>query len=168
LDEIPIKLKNPRFIEPFELLTEMFGVPKYNELDPTPILAFTYSFFFGFMLTDFLYGLIIATVAALLVKGHKKLNDGTYKFSNVLIWSAFFTIVMGALFGSYFGDAPQRAGINVPALLDPLRGALTVLGLALAIGLIHLFVGYTLGFIVKFRNGEVKDAIFDQLSWMLI
>ncbi|KPU64041.1 ATP synthase subunit I [Thermococcus sp. EP1] len=167
-DEIPIKLKNPRFIEPFELLTEMFGVPKYNELDPTPVLAFTYSFFFGFMLTDFLYGLIIATVAALLIKGHKKLNDGTYKFSNVLVWSAFFTIVMGVLFGSYFGDALQRAGINVPALLDPLRGALTVLGLALAIGLIHLFVGYTLGFIVKFRNGEVKDAIFDQLSWMLI
>lgn len=167
-DEIPIKLKNPRFIEPFELLTEMFGVPKYNELDPTPVLAFTYSFFFGFMLTDFLYGLIIAIVAALLIKGHKKLNDGTYKFSNVLVWSAFFTIVMGVLFGSYFGDALQRAGINVPALLDPLRGALTVLGLALAIGLIHLFVGYTLGFIVKFRNGEVKDAIFDQLSWMLI
>ncbi|RLF79441.1 V-type ATP synthase subunit I, partial [Thermococci archaeon] len=99
---------------------------------------------------------------------HKKLNDGTYKFSNILVWSAFFTTVMGVLFGSYLGDALQRAGLNVPALLDPMRGALMVLGLALAIGLIHLFIGYTLGFIVKFRNGEVKDAVFDQLSWMLI
>jgi len=168
LDEIPIKLKNPKFIESFEMLTEMFGVPKYNELDPTPVLAFTYSFFFGFMLTDFVYGLIIAIIASLLIKGHKKLNDGTYKFSNILVWSAFFTTVMGVLFGSYLGDALQRAGLNVPALLDPMRGALMVLGLALAIGLIHLFIGYTLGFIVKFRNGEVKDAVFDQLSWMLI
>jgi len=168
LDEIPIKLKNPKFIESFEMLTEMFGVPKYNELDPTPVLAFTYSFFFGFMLTDFVYGLIIAVIASLLIKGHKKLNDGTYKFSNILVWSAFFTTVMGVLFGSYLGDALQRAGLNVPALLDPMRGALMVLGLALAIGLIHLFIGYTLGFIVKFRNGEVKDAVFDQLSWMLI
>lgn len=168
LDEIPVKLKNPKFIEPFEMLTEMFGVPKYNELDPTPILAFTYSFFFGFMLTDFMYGLIIAVVAALLTMGHKKLNDGVYKFSNVLLWSAFFTIVMGILFGSYFGDAFQRAGINVPALLDPMRGALVVLGLALAIGLLHLFIGYTLGFIVKVKNKETVNAVLEQLPWMLI
>jgi len=168
LDEIPVKLKNPKFIEPFEMLTEMFGVPKYNELDPTPILAFTYSFFFGFMLTDFMYGLIIAVVATLLTMGHKKLNDGVYKFSNILLWSAFFTIVMGILFGSYFGDAFQRAGINVPALLDPMRGALVVLGLALAIGLLHLFIGYTLGFIVKIKNKETANAVLEQLPWMLI
>ncbi|EHR79566.1 V-type ATP synthase subunit I [Thermococcus litoralis DSM 5473] len=168
LDEIPVKLKNPKFIEPFEMLTEMFGVPKYNELDPTPILAFTYSFFFGFMLTDFMYGLIIAVVAALLTMGHKKLNDGVYKFSNILLWSSFFTIVMGILFGSYFGDAFQRAGINVPALLDPMRGALVVLGLALAIGLLHLFIGYTLGFIVKIKNKETANAVLEQLPWMLI
>jgi len=168
LDEIPVKLKNPKFIESFEMLTEMFGVPKYNELDPTPILAFTYSFFFGFMLTDFMYGLIIAIVAALLTMGHKKLNDGVYKFSNILLWSAFFTMVMGILFGSYFGDAFQRAGINVPALLDPMRGALVVLGLALAIGLLHLFIGYTLGFIVKIKNKETVNAVLEQLPWMLI
>ncbi|WP_175059953.1 V-type ATP synthase subunit I [Thermococcus sp. 2319x1] len=168
LEEIPVKLKNPKFIEPFEMLTEMFGVPKYNELDPTPILAFTYSFFFGFMLTDFMYGLIIAVVATLLTMGHKKLNDGVYKFSNILLWSAFFTIVMGILFGSYFGDALQRAGINVPMLLDPMRGALVVLGLALAIGLLHLFIGYTLGFIVKIKNKETANAVLGPLPWMLI
>ncbi|USS41245.1 V-type ATP synthase subunit I [Thermococcus aggregans] len=168
LDEIPIKLKNPKFIEPFEMLTEMFGVPKYNELDPTPILAFTYSFFFGFMLTDFMYGLIIAIVAALLAMGHKKLNDGVYKFSNILLWSAIFTMVMGILFGSYFGDAFQRVGINVPALLDPMRGALVVLELALVIGLLHLFIGYTLGFIVKVKNKEITNAVLEQLPWMLI
>lgn len=168
LDEIPVKLKNPKFIEPFEMLTEMFGVPKYNELDPTPILAFTYSFFFGFMLTDFMYGLIIAIVAALLIMGHKKLNDGVYRFSNILLWSALFTMVLGVLFGSYFGDAFQRAGINVPAMLDPMREALIVLGLALAIGLLHLFIGYTLGFIVKVKNKETVSAVLEQLPWMLI
>ncbi|AIF70256.1 hypothetical protein PAP_09400 [Palaeococcus pacificus DY20341] len=172
LDDIPIKLKNPGWAKPFELLTEMFGVPKYNEFDPTPILAFTYSFFFGFMLTDFMYGLLIGVIAALLVKGHKHLEDGTYQFSKILLWSAVFTMIMGVVFGSYFGDALQKVGnvlgFNVPMAIDAMRGALTVLIIALVIGLIHLFIGYTMGFIVKLRNGEVKSALTEQLSWMLI
>ncbi|ASJ01900.1 V-type ATP synthase subunit I [Thermococcus profundus] len=176
LDEIPIKLRNPGWARPFEMLTEMYGMPKYNEIDPTPIIAFTYSFFFGFMLTDFLYGLIVGIVAALLVKGHKKFDDGTYKFSYTLLWSSFFTMLMGALFGSFFGNALDIVGASLTGnpnfamwrITDPLKDPMFVLILALAIGLAHLFVGYTLGFIVKWKNGEKKGALFDQLSWMLI
>ncbi|ADT84676.1 V-type ATP synthase subunit I [Thermococcus barophilus] len=168
LEEVPIKLKNPKFIAPFEMLTEMFGVPKYNEIDPTPILAFTYSFFFGFMLTDFMYGLLIGTVAALLVKGHKHLKDGTWKFANILLWSAFFTMLMGIFFGSYFGNILDLAGFHVWRKLDAMRDALIVLEIALAIGIFHLFIGYTLGFIVKLKNRQIKEAVLEQLSWMLI
>ncbi len=168
LEDIPIKLKNPGWARPFEMLTEMYGVPKYDEIDPTPIITFTYSFFFGFMLTDFMYGLIIAIIAALLVKGHKKFNDGTYKFSYTLLVSSFFTMIMGAIFGSYFGNALDLAGFTVPRVWDTFRDALVVLQLALAIGLAHLFTGYTIGFIVKLKNGDKKGAFLDQLSWMLI
>ncbi len=168
LDEIPIKLKNPGWARPFEMLTEMYGVPKYDEIDPTPIITFTYSFFFGFMLTDFMYGLIIAIIAALLVKGHKKFNDGTYKFSYTLLISSFFTMIMGAIFGSYFGNALDLAGFTVPRVWDTFKDALVVLQLALAIGLAHLFLGYTVGFIVKLKNGDKKSALLDQLPWMLI
>ena len=168
LDEIPIKLKNPGWARPFEMLTEMYGMPKYNEVDPTPIITFTYSFFFGFMLTDFMYGLIIGIIAALLVKGHKKFNDGTYKFAYTLIWSAFFTMVMGVIFGSYFGNALDMAGFTVPRVWDTFRDALVVLQLALAIGIAHLFTGYTVGFIVRFKNGDRAGAVTEQLSWMLI
>ncbi|NJE00344.1 V-type ATP synthase subunit I [Thermococcus sp. JdF3] len=168
LDEIPIKLRNPGWARPFEMLTEMYGVPKYDEIDPTPIITFTYSFFFGFMLTDFMYGLIIAIIAALLVKGHKKFNDGTYKFSYTLLISSFFTMIMGALFGSYFGNALDLAGFTVPRVWDTFQDALVVLQLALAIGIAHLFLGYTLGFVVKFKNGDRKGAVLDQFSWMLI
>ncbi|AEH25235.1 V-type ATP synthase subunit I [Pyrococcus yayanosii] len=168
LDDVPIKLKNPDIFKPFEMLTEMYGVPKYNELDPTPILAFTYSLFFGFMLTDFMYGLIIAIISALLIKGHSKLRDGVWKFSKIMLWSSIFTMVLGMAFGSYFGNALEMAGINVPKLLDTMSEALTVLIIALAIGLAHLFTGYTLGFLVKLRNGDKKGAILEQLPWMLI
>ncbi|ASJ10230.1 V-type ATP synthase subunit I [Thermococcus sp. P6] len=168
LEEIPIKLKNPSWARPFEMLTQMYGVPKYNEIDPTPIITFTYSFFFGFMLTDFMYGLIIAIVAALLVAGHRKFNDGTYKFAYTLLVSSFFTMAMGVVFGSYFGNALDLAGFRVPRVWDTFRDALVVLELALAIGITHLFIGYTTGFIVKLKNGEIKDAVLDQLSWMLI
>ncbi|ASJ01606.1 V-type ATP synthase subunit I [Thermococcus gorgonarius] len=176
LDEIPIKLNNPGWARPFEMLTEMYGVPKYDEIDPTPLIAFTYSFFFGFMLTDFLYGLIVGIVAALLVKGHRKFNDGTYKFSYTLLWSSFFTMLMGALFGSYFGNALDVVGAALTGnpdfqmwrIADPLRDPMFVLILALAVGLAHLFVGYTLGFIVKWKNGDRKGALLDQLPWMLV
>ncbi|WP_010479433.1 V-type ATP synthase subunit I [Thermococcus zilligii] len=176
LDRIPIKLKNPGWARPFEMLTQMYGVPKYNEIDPTPILAFTYSFFFGFMLTDFLYGLIVGVIAALLVKGHRKFNDGTYRFSYILLWSSFFTMIMGVLFGSYFGNALDIVGAHLTGdpnfatwrITDPLRDPMFVLILALAVGLAHLFLGYTVGFIVKWKNGDRKGALFDQLSWMLI
>ncbi|ASJ06292.1 V-type ATP synthase subunit I [Thermococcus pacificus] len=176
LDDVPIKLKNPGWARPFEMLTQMYGVPKYNEIDPTPIIAFTYSFFFGFMLTDFLYGLIVGIVAALLVKGHKKFNDGTYKFSYTLLWSSFFTMAMGALFGSFFGNALDIAGAALTGnpdfqmwrIADPLRDPMFVLMLALAVGLAHLFLGYTIGFVVKWKNGDKKGALFDQLPWMLV
>ncbi len=168
LEEIPIKLNNPGWAKPFEMLTEMYGVPRYDEIDPTPIITFTYSFFFGFMLTDFMYGLIVGLVAALLVKGHKKLNDGTYKFAYTLLISSFFTMFMGAIFGSYFGNALDLAGFHVPRVWDTFENALVVLQLALAIGLAHLFTGYTIGFVVKLKNGDKKGALFDQLSWMLI
>ncbi len=177
LDEIPIKLKNPGWARPFEMLTEMYGgVPKYNEIDPTPIIAFTYSFFFGFMLTDFLYGLIVGIIAALLVKGHKKFNDGTYKFAYTLLWSAFFTMLLGVLFGSYFGNAVDivlqylTGDPNAHAwrIIDPLREPLPVLLAALGIGLAHLFVGYSIGFYLKWKNGDKKGAVFEQIPWILI
>ncbi|MDK2869937.1 MAG: V/A-type H+/Na+-transporting ATPase subunit [Pyrococcus sp.] len=168
IEEVPVKLKNPEFISQFEMLTEMYGVPKYNELDPTPILAFTYSFFFGFMLTDFMYGLLLGIVSALLVKGHSKMKDGTWKFAKIMLWSSVFTMLLGALFGSYFGNALDMAGFKVPRIMDAMEEALTVLIIALAIGLGHLFTGYVLGFIVKWKNGDKVGAILDQLSWILI
>jgi len=176
LDEIPIKLKNPGWARPFEMLTEMYGVPKYNEVDPTPIIAFTYSFFFGFMLTDFMYGLIVGIVAYLLVKGHKKFNDGTYKFAYTLLISSFFTMLMGILFGSYFGNAGDivlqyvtgNPNAQLWRIADALRDPMFVLMLALAIGLAHLFTGYTIGFIVRWKNGDAKGAILEQLPWMLV
>ena len=176
VDDIPIKLKNPGWARPFEMLTEMYGVPKYNEIDPTPIIAFTYSFFFGFMLTDFLYGLIVGIVAALLVMGHKKFNDGTYKFAYTLLWSAFFTMIMGILFGSYFGNALDivlqyfsgNPEAHVWRIVDPLREPLPVLLAALGIGLAHLFLGYTTGFYLRWKNGDKKGAVLEQLPWMLI
>ncbi len=175
-ENVPIKLRNPGWLAPFEMITEMYGVPRYDEIDPTPIIAFTYSFFFGFMLTDFFYGLIVAVIAALLVKGHRKLRDGTYRFAYTLLWSSMFTMGMGILFGSYFGNAGDvvvryltgNPNFHFPRIADTLRDPIFVLKLALAVGLAHLFTGYTLGFMVKLRNGDKRGAVLDQLSWMLI
>ncbi|ASJ15933.1 V-type ATP synthase subunit I [Thermococcus chitonophagus] len=168
IENVPVKLKNPEFISQFEMLTEMYGVPKYNEIDPTPIMAFTYSFFFGFMLTDFMYGLLLGIISALLVKGHSKLRDGTWRFAKIMLWASAFTMALGIAFGSYFGNALDMIGIHVPRLMDSMKQAMDVLMIALAIGLAHLFTGYLLGFIVRWKNGDKKGAVFEQLPWLLI
>ncbi|MFA4641126.1 V-type ATP synthase subunit I [Pyrococcus kukulkanii] len=168
IENVPVKLRNPDFISQFEMLTEMYGVPKYNEIDPTPIMAFTYSFFFGFMLTDFMYGLLLGVISALLVKGHSKLRDGTWRFAKIMLWASAFTMILGIAFGSYFGNALDMIGIHVPRLMDSMKQAMDVLMIALAIGLAHLFTGYLLGFIVRWKNGDKKGAVFEQLPWLLI
>ncbi|MCD4740696.1 V-type ATP synthase subunit I [archaeon] len=165
--EAPTLLKNPSIVKPFELLTELYSYPKYGRLDPTPILALTYAIFFGFMLTDAIYGILLVLGAYGIYRGMGKYQPGLRQFCALLIICGVATAILGALLGSYLGDLPKQLGIQVPMLLDPMTDILLLVAITVGIGVLHLALGLVLGIIDKVKHKEYYKAISDQGVWLL-
>ncbi|PIO05413.1 hypothetical protein COT47_04970 [Candidatus Woesearchaeota archaeon CG08_land_8_20_14_0_20_43_7] len=169
-ESAPTVLKNGAFVRPFELLTSIYSSPKYNGFDPTPILAISFPIFFGFMLTDVVYGALLFMIGLFVYFSAKK-KDGPdsvmAKFGGILIIIGFSTIALGSVFGSYFGDFFQQLGYKMPYLLDPMKDIVIILGITLTIGLLHITTGLICGFIDSMKRGEIKKAVSDQLVWLI-
>ncbi|MDY6964772.1 MAG: V-type ATP synthase subunit I [Halobacteriota archaeon] len=185
-EKIPVKLSNPGFLRPFEWLTEMFAPPKYNEFDPTLFFAPVFIIFFGFMLTDAMYGIITTLVGIGILRGSGKYDESHKNFSIVLTLAGISTIFFGILTGGYFGNLFAEWGLidSSSIILDPLgKGTVPViLGLfgpltssplvsilitSLVIGVIHLNLGIILGFIDKIKRKMYKDAVKEH-AWLLM
>ncbi len=164
--DAPTLLKNPKLLKPFEMLTELYSVPKYNGLDPTPVIAITFAIFFGYMLTDFVYGVALALIAFAIFRGIGRYNAELRSFSAVLIALGISTALLGAAFTSYFGDFFPKIGIEMPGLLDPLKQVIVIIGLAVLIGALHISIGLLMGFIDNFRLGKKRDAFAKQGVWL--
>lgn len=169
-EEIPIKYDNPSWLRPFEILTKMFGHPKYDDVDPTIFLGPILVIFFGLMLGDAIYGLIIFLVGCLLYRGVGKLSESMHDMSIILMAVGASTIVLGAIQGSYCGDVfPRFLGMNSPfMLIDPLREPKKVLQIALIIGIIHLNLGLSLAALQNIRRRKYRGALHDQISMFII
>lgn len=161
----PVKLSNPSIISPFEMLVEMFGTPKYSEIDPTFIVAPIYIIFYAAMFGDVFYGLLQTIIAFLLYKGAGKKSEGMKKFSYILLVCGIATILVGAIMGSYFGDIFKYGGYTVPSLLNPIENPMSLLKLALIIGIIHLNMGITLGLVNNTLKKDYRAVILENVSW---
>jgi len=165
----PVVLHNPRVIRNFEMMTEMFGLPGKGEIDPTIFMAITFSFFFGFMLTDAVYGLILLIFSVALLRGIGRVNKGMRDFSIILIGGSLVAIATGIAMGSYLGDfIPEYLGISVPKLVGTIENPVVVLVFSILIGLAHIWIGLLAGLVQKLKLGSIKEAISDQLSWMIL
>jgi len=179
-DAVVLKLKEPEkepgtllsnkgFFRPFEILTELYGLPSYNEIDTTKFFAIFFTAFFGIMMTDFVYGIIITLAGLFLVKNIK---TGTMRdFGLILFYGGIATAVAGIAFGSYFGDfvnGENYLNANLPFIADPLYGAMEILIFSLAVGLLHLAVANILGFYQRMHNGNMREAIVENISWLLL
>ncbi|SUY47820.1 V-type ATPase 116 kDa subunit [Clostridium putrefaciens] len=164
IEDVPIKLKNNKFSEAFESIVEMYSLPLYSEIDPTPILSVFYFIFFGMMLSDGGYGLVIVIAALLGMKFSKdKSKKKTFKF---FLFAGISTIVWGAVYGGWFGDLfTEYFGIKIPFLLDPPNSIIEIFALSLGFGIIHIFIGLGIKAYMLIRDHKVKDAIYDVLSW---
>ncbi|MHC1605251.1 MAG: V-type ATP synthase subunit I [Candidatus Methanofastidiosia archaeon] len=166
--EPSIMLDNKRIFKPFETLTELYGVPRYNEIDPTIFFAIFFSLFFGIMMTDFVYGMAIGIIGFILLKNVKK--GGLHDVAVILFYGGVSAMICGMAFGSYLGDfvtGENYLNIYLPKVVDPLYGAMSILIFSLGIGLLHLSLSNILGIYQKIRNGEVRNAFIDNLPWLL-
>ena len=145
----PVWYDNPAWIKPFEFIMGLVALPKYNEFDPSPILAIFFPIFFGLMVGDIGYGIIILAIG-LYVRHRVEANTFFGNMARVLIISSIPTIIFGYLFGEFFGNLGENMGWIAPVHLLGIswnRGEaiIPMLILAISIGVIHVFLGLSIG-----------------------
>ncbi|MFO7872230.1 MAG: V-type ATP synthase subunit I [Candidatus Undinarchaeales archaeon] len=172
LEEVPVKLKNPKILKPFELLTEMYSTPTYNEMDPTPILAVTLIIFAGLMFTDFVYGLFFMFFGIYLWRRAGKTQLGALDLGKIIVAIGISTMFFGILTGSYLGDLPLYLfGYSPEALalwVDPLTNPLILLTFSLLIGIVHLNIGLVVGIYNNILENKYRNIISEQVIWFLL
>lgn len=172
-DEIPVLLETTRFAHPFSAITEMYSLPDPKGFDPTNIFAWFYAFFFGLMLSDAGYGLVMTVVCVIILKKYN-LEGTMQKMIKMFAICGVFTMFWGVMFGGYFGDLIQTwastvAGKTVtisPVWFDPMEDPTRLLIWSLVFGVIHLFTAMGIDMYMKTKRGHVWDAVFDDLIWM--
>jgi V/A-type H+-transporting ATPase subunit I len=161
LDEVPIKLKNGKFVSAFESITSMFSMPRYDGLDPTPLVAPFYFLFFGMMVADVGYGLI-TFLGALFVIKRFKLEEGTKKFLTFFMYLGISTTLWGLIFGSVFGDA-----VKIPALINQTEDIFTIVYLSIGFGAFQILIALLVKAYIIGKSGSWLHAFYDAGAWIL-
>ena len=171
-EDVPILQQNGWYAKPFEYLVDMYSPVRYNEIDPTIFVAIMFPIFFGFCLTDAVYGLVVSAIGVVLLRGMGKLNKTMNAFGWILIWSGLWAVILGLLTNGFIGDFPERlAGFRLPTVFAPVEAFKhpdTILIIAIAIGVIYTNIGFIIGAIDNFRYGNKKEAIGSQLCWFVL
>lgn len=172
-EEVPVALSNNSFTRPCESLVSMYSMPSKRDVDPTSPMAVFFYIFFGMMLSDAGYGLLIV-MGCLIGLLKFNLEENWKNNLKMFLFCGISTCFWGVLFGGFFGDLiPQVAKtyfdteIVMPQLLDPIKDALPLLILGIAMGVIHIYYGMAMNFYNLCRLGKVKDAIFDVGLWFV-
>ncbi|WP_297825263.1 V-type ATP synthase subunit I [uncultured Methanobrevibacter sp.] len=170
-ENVPILQQNGWYAKPFEYLVDMYAPVRYNAMDPTIFVAITFPFFFGFCLTDAVYGLVVSAIGVVLLRGLGKVKESMRSFGWILIWSGLWAVILGLLTNGFIGDFPERiAGFRLPTVFAPVEAFVhpdTILLIAIGVGLIYTNIGFILGAINNLRYGNVKDAIGSQICWFV-
>ena len=167
-DNAPTIYENHPLIRPFELITNMYSPPRYKGIDPTPVLAFFFCLFFGFMLTDFFYGVIVAAIGYGIYNGKGREDRTMHDFGKIIFWAGIFTAVLGAVFGSYFGNFLSNIGIKIPFVWDTMNDAMAVIILSLIIAVLHSIIALVLGFYDNvFNRKNFLRGMLDQGVWLM-
>jgi V/A-type H+-transporting ATPase subunit I len=159
-EEPPTKYRNPAGFKPFQIIVNLFATPKYREWDPTPVVTYSFAFFFGLMICDVLYALGLILLGRFLL--NKFVDDPSTdifkQFQRLLYICGGVALIGGLLTGQYFGNIYEFIGIENLALVKSIQEALqdpvTFIGIALGIGFIHVNIGHILAFVkaIKERN----------------
>ncbi|MBH1942346.1 ATPase [Mobilitalea sibirica] len=147
----PTKLKNKKVFKPFEMFVKMYGLPAYNEIDPTSFVAITYSLIFGIMFGDAGQGLLLALGGALLYK-YKKMA-----IAAIISMAGVFSIVFGFLYGSIFGFED----LIEPIWLSPMHNVMTVLLTSVGFGVALIMIAMILNIINGIKERRISKVLFD-------
>ncbi len=174
--QVPVKLKNNPITRPLNMVTEMYSLPAYDGVDPNPLMAPFFYLFYGIMLADMGYGLIMMLIAAVVLKKARP-RGGMHNFFSLMGLCGISTFVVGTLTGGFLGDfLPQLAGVinpnttftGPPALFTPLDNTIEILIAAMCLGAVHLITGMAISFAMKLRDGQIMDAVWEEVAWWVV
>lgn len=161
-EEIPVMLENPRLVQPFELITELYSMPDPKGIDPNLFMAPFFFIFFGMMVSDAGYGLILSLLTGLALWKLKLAGQGK-KLVELIFLGGISTIIWGAIFGGWFGDLIKLK----PLWINPLDNPMAVLVLSFVFGVIQIYTGLLLSAYKNIRAGHPADAFMDQGLWIV-
>ena len=175
IPQVPVKLRDNFFCRCMNVVTEMYSLPAYNGVDPNPLMAPFFILFFGVMMADMGYG-ILMIAASLYVLKKSKPREGTRNFMELVFWCGISTTIVGAMTGGFLGDfIPQIAKIidpestfEMPALFTPLNDTVAIMLGSIALGCVQIITGMTISIVRKIQAGNFLDALFDEITWWII
>jgi V/A-type H+-transporting ATPase subunit I len=168
LEHVPVVMKNPAYFRPFELFTRILPLPRYTSYDPTPFVGVFFPLFFGMILGDVGYGLVLAALALLIMRKyrHRKNVVDAAKIAGV---AAAYSVLFGVLYCELLGDLGSGLLKKVsPIQIDRRAAVMPMLYFAVAVGVFHIVLGIFLGFISSLRRGQKRETMYRLLSILFI
>lgn len=173
--QVPVQLKNNKLTRPLNMVTEMYSLPAYGTLDPNPLMAPFFILFYGIMMADMGYGLLMMIASVIISKKYRPKGTSGELFS-LLGLCGISTFIMGALTGGFFGDfLTQLIAIvspgtvfALPKLFDPLDDLTMILIGSMALGMVQIVTGMAISLIEKCKRKKFLDAFFEEITWWIV
>lgn len=174
--DVPVKLKNNKLTNALNMVTEMYSLPAYDGVDPNPLMTPFFILFYGIMMADMGYGLLMMIFSLVVLNKYRPKGTAQHLFS-LMGFCGISTFIMGAITGGFFGDfIPQVAQIinpntslkALPSLFTPLDDTLMILVGAMCLGAVQIITGMVISFVEKLKNHEIMDAVWEELTWWIV
>ena len=173
--QVPVQLRNNKLTRPLNMVTEMYSLPAYGTLDPNPLMAPFFILFYGIMMADMGYGLLMMIASVIIGKKYRPKGTSGELFS-LLGLCGLSTFIVGAMTGGFFGDfLTQLVAIvspgtvfTLPKLFDPLDDLTMILIGSMALGLVQIITGMAISLIEKCRRKKFLDALFEEITWWIV
>jgi V/A-type H+-transporting ATPase subunit I len=163
LEQVPVALRNPPYFRPFELLVRLLPTPRYTSIDPTPFVGIFFPLFFGMILGDAGYGVLLLVAAAVMIIAGKRRHT-LRQVGQILLVASIYAIVFGVLYGECFGDLGTRLFGLGPGLIDRRTSIMPMAYFALAAGAVHVLLGLLIGVFAALKGRHGKEALFRAMS----
>jgi V/A-type H+-transporting ATPase subunit I len=167
LDRVPVVLQNPQYFKPFENFTRLLPLPSYTSFDPTPFIGLFFPLFFGLILGDAGYGLIVFLLTSLATRFARK-NQLFMDALRILKVCSLYAIIFGLLYGEFLGNFGHNVLGIKPLLIDRQKNIIPMLYFAMAVGLAHITLGLAMGFVSALRRHTKKEALVKLLNIIFI
>lgn len=186
LEHVPVEYNNPKVVEPMQEIMNLYARPKYTEVDPSSAIFITFPLMYGMILGDMGYALILGIMAIALKKAFK--SDAATSILNILIYCQISTFIFGIIYGEFLGfplaSTHEEAGLipfwHTITLFSGIQGeaftfpihrthmVMTMIVVSVIVGLLHLNLGFLIGFTNIFRQHGFKHAFLEKGSWIVV